>query len=103
MLALLALIPWVLTMGALLFIILRSERQVEEEEEYDLEDAQRITVAVYDDKAYWIYDNTFYESDVTKEPDFATARPIDTMSMNQKELEKLMIILDELKAEMERE
>lgn len=73
----------------------------EEEEDFfmdmDDEDHQTINVAVYDDKAYWVVNNVFYESDITKEPDFTTARPIDTMDLPPKKLNELLIILDELK------
>ena len=62
-----------------------------------------IRVAVFDEKAYWVYDNVFYESDVTREPDFTTARPIDTMDLAPKDLNKLMHILDELQEETERD
>lgn len=55
-----------------------------------------VRVAVYEDKAYWVYNNVFYESDTVREPDFSTARPIDTMSMPSKQLNKLLSILDEL-------
>ena len=65
--------------------------------EFDDEDYQTIHVAVYNDKAYWVSDNVFYESDVTREPDFTTARPIDTMDLPPKKLNELLIILDELK------
>ena len=105
MMALLALIPWVLTVGALLYIIVRNKKQddyddgLEEVEDggYITDDEQVvIKAAVYDDKAYWVYENVFYESEVTREPDWETARPVDTMQLSQKELKKLLIILDEL-------
>lgn len=105
MLSLLILVPWVLTVGALLFIIIKG-RSVNvdhiddgSDEDFFFDDSEETTirVAVYDDKAYWVYENVFYESDVVREPDFTTARPIDTMSMSNKELTKLMVILDELK------
>ena len=100
LLALLAIIPWVLTVGALLFIIKRSNKvdKTDELDDFiqDEESEEIIRVAVYDDKAYWVYDNVFYESDTVREPDFATARPIDTMSMSGKQLKKLLSILDEL-------
>lgn len=100
LLALLAIIPWVLTVGALLFIIVRSKKEDKSDELNDfIQDEQAeeiIRVAVYEDKAYWVYDNVFYESDTIREPDFATARPIDTMSMSGKQLKKLLSILDEL-------
>lgn len=109
MIALISLIPWVLTVAALLFIIFQGKKQeplVEDDEEdffIDEEDREVVRVAVYDEKAYWVYDNVFYESDVTREPDFETARPIDVMSLPSKELNKLLVILDELQTENERD
>ena len=94
------LIPWVLTVLFLLAIIIWNKRNQEIEEdddfmdEYDEKDIVR--VAVYGEKAYWVYDNVFYESDITREPDFSTARPIDTMDLPPKELNKLLAILDDL-------
>jgi len=101
MIFLLALIPWVLTVGALLFIMVHNASQYEyiEEDEYiEFDENQTVKVAVYEDKAYWVYQNVFYESDVTREPDFETARPIDTTLMSSRELNKLLSILDELEA-----
>lgn len=101
MLFVLLLLPWVLTLVALLFIIVRDSKY-EYEYDYDEDDEDyedgRITIraAVYEDKAYWVYDNVFYESEITREPDFETARPIDTMKMNPKDLKKLLKILDDL-------
>ncbi len=104
MLYLIAIVPWVLTVAALFFIILHN-KPIEEDNDDDLfmdlddegEEYQTIHVAVYNDKAYWVADNIFYESDVTKEPDFTTAKPIDTMDLPPKKLNELLIILDELK------
>ena len=105
MITLLALIPWVLTVAGLFFIIVhnRHNEYDYEEEEYDYDDEDVVRVAVYDEKAYWVYENVFYESDVTREPDFTTARPVDTMSMSTKQLNKLLNILDELENKNERE
>lgn len=105
MITLLVLIPWVLTVAALFFIIVhnRHNEYDYEEEEYDYDDEDIVRVAVYDEKAYWVYENVFYESDVTREPDFTTARPVDTMSMSTKQLNKLLNILDELDKKNERE
>jgi hypothetical protein len=105
MIFILALVPWVLTVIALLFIMVHN-RHIEydyEEEPYDYDEEDIVRVAVYDEKAYWVYENVFYESDVTREPDFTTARPIDTMSMSPKQLNKLLNILDELENNNERE
>jgi hypothetical protein len=96
----LAVLPWILTVAALLFIIVRNNNQENfllEEDDFILDDDKEIVrVAVYEDKAYWVYENVFYESEVTREPDFSTAQPIDTMSLSAKELDKLMEILDEI-------
>jgi hypothetical protein len=93
----LVLIPWALTIGFLFYILVRN-RQMELREERDMDDMPDATirVAVSGDKAYWVYNNVFYEAEVTKEPDFDTAKAIDTMSMSEKELKNLFIILDEL-------
>ena len=103
MILLLALIPWVLAVGALLFIIIKSRYTIDDEDYYDEDDEGVVKVAVYGEKAYWVYENTFYESEIVREPDFTTARPIDTMSMSAKQLSELLGILDELKEETERE
>lgn len=76
---------------------------MEEHDDDPFDNEEVIRVAVFDEKAYWVYDNVFYESDVTREPDFTTARPIDTMDLAPKELDKLMNILDELQEDTERE
>lgn len=75
-------------------------KPIEEESDFmdmDEEDYQTIHVAVYDDKAYWVSDNVFYQAETTKQPDFTTAEPIDTMNLPPKKLNELLIILDELK------
>ena len=105
--ALLVLIPWVLTTIALLTIMYLQNRTANSMDDFfDVEDEdlipdwvnekEVIRVAVVKDRAYWVHDNVFYESDVTPEPDFSTARPVDTMSMRPKQLNELLVILDEL-------
>lgn len=105
---LLATLPWVVTVGALLYIVVQYNKRLKDYEkeyfhedsieesfdEYDIKDT--IHVAVYEDKAYWVHENIFYEADLIAEPDFATARPIDTMSLNTKQITELMEVLDEL-------
>lgn len=100
----LAIIPWILTVAALLFIMTKRNNDEDSfDEDFDGEDdlfmdeeRETVRVAVYDDKAYWVYDNVFYESDVVREPDFTTARPIDTMDLPANKLNELLAILDEL-------
>lgn len=101
---LLATIPWIVTVGALLYIIVQYNKRFSEydnedfyEESFDEDEIKdTIHVAVYEDRAYWVHDNIFYEADLIAEPDFATARPIDTMSLSTKQVTELMEILDEL-------
>ena len=106
---LLAFLPWVLTTVALLIILVRKIKKFDEDffgedEEFSLENIKEtIKVAVYEDKAYWVYENVFYESEVTREPDFSTAKAIDTMSLSDKELKELMEVLDELEKHNERD
>jgi hypothetical protein len=95
-------IPWALTVALLSYIIIKNNNK-DLEEEYDgldIEDEgdhQIIRAAIYDTKAFWVHDNIFYESDVLREPDWSTARPIDTMKLSQKSLSNLLKILDDLK------
>lgn len=100
MIVFLVVVPWVLTLFGLLFIMIKtSSKKDEMSEDFfmdDDHDREIVRVAVYEDKAYWVYDNVFYESEVTREPDFTTARPIDTMALDPKELDRLLNILDEL-------
>lgn len=100
----LALLPWALTVIALFVIMfLRGQYEEEEDEDGDFfmdEDGNEhevVRVAMYDSKAYWVYNNTFYEAETTLEPDFATAQPIDIDSMSEKQMKELFNILDEIK------
>lgn len=83
---------------------MNKKRSNEESDDFMSDDSEyeTVRVAVYEEKAYWVHDNIFYESEIVHEPDFTTARPIDTMSMSAKELNELLKILDDLK-ESERE
>jgi len=90
------LIPWVFGVISLLFVMNKKSRQpLEEFMEDDYEESVR--VAILDDKAYWVYHNTLYETDVYDgDPDFDSAQPVDTMSLPHKELDRLLYILDSL-------
>ena len=102
MLYILLIIPWALTVAFLSYIIIKNNNKNPEEEYDDLDiedegDHQIIRAAIYDTKAFWVHDNIFYESDVLREPDWSTARPIDTMKLSDKSLSNLLKILDDLK------
>jgi len=102
----LALIPALLTIVALLFIMVKATNKSDAgEDDFNMDDdhMEIIRVAVYEDKAYWVHDNVFYESEVTREPDFDTARPIDVTALSSKDLNELFSVLDELEKKKERD
>jgi hypothetical protein len=107
MLYILLIIPWALTVGLLSYIIVKNNNRDLEEGYDDLNiedegDHKIIRAAIYDSKAFWVDENIFYESEVIREPDWSTARPIDTMKLSEKSLSNLLKILDDLKkSEME--
>lgn len=96
MLTLLAMIPWVVAVAYLLIVVSRKDIN-QDYDDYITDDTEQIKVAVCYDKAYWVYNNVFYQSELMWEPDFTTASPIDTMSLSHKEMTELLEILDELK------
>ena len=67
----------------------------------DDEDANRVTVAMVNGKAYWVWDNTMWETEVDEdgEPDKAAARPIDTDEMSFQQVKMHMAILDSIERE----
>ena len=57
-----------------------------------------IRVAVVEKKAYWVHENVFYEAEVVDgQINNENAKPIDAHSLTQKELNKLLMILDSMK------
>lgn len=57
-----------------------------------------IKVIVIDEKAYWVSDNIFYIADaIDGNPIPETARPLDTKQMSNKDVSKMLFILDNLK------
>jgi len=54
-----------------------------------------IRIAITGNKAYWVSDNIFYESDVVDGyVDNENARPIDAHKLSKKEVQNLLDILD---------
>jgi hypothetical protein len=86
----------------LLMMLTRSEtdkkfEKIVENSEEDMEDPELINVAIMDDKAYWIHNNTFYVADIVNdEVDKTTSRPVNTMEMSLYEINKMMFIVDHL-------
>jgi len=57
-----------------------------------------LKVVVLDNKAYWIKDNAFYMADIVDgDVDKETTRKVDTMSMDDVELKKMLVIVETLR------
>jgi hypothetical protein len=71
-------------------------REVEEEVEDDGD--RPVSVAIIEDKAYWVVDNMFYQADLTIDGDIdkSSSRPIDAFQMSSKDITKMLFILDNL-------
>jgi hypothetical protein len=62
------------------------------------EDKELLNVAIFDDKAYWVCENVFYEAEiVNNEINRESSKPVDTMSMSPYDVNKMLFILDHLK------
>lgn len=71
-------------------------RDVEEEMEEDSDD-ELVSVAVIDDQAYWVVDNTFYVAEIVDgEIDKTSSRPINAFEMSVRDINKMLFILDNL-------
>lgn len=58
-----------------------------------------VSVAVVNNKAYWVVDNTFYTAAIDKigEIDTDNAKVIDVFSLSEPEMKNLLKILDSIK------
>ena len=66
-------------------------------EEEDDDDDEYISVAIVEDKAYWVSDNTFYVAElIDGEVDKTSSRPVDVFQMSNSDLKKMLFILDNL-------
>ena len=74
---------------------------IDDDDYMDDDDEGRVTVAIVNGKAYWVFDNTFWETEVDEEgePDRAAARPIDTEDMTFQQIKMHMAILDSIEKE----
>lgn len=60
-------------------------------------DKQTISVLIVENKAYWVADNIFYVADAyNNAPLPETAKPVDTSNMSQRDVDKMLFILDNL-------
>lgn len=61
-------------------------------------DKQSVNVAIVNNKAYWVFENTFYMANVSNgQIDTENAIPVDVFSASKKEAVDLLKILDSLK------
>ena len=72
---------------------------------FEDDESSRITVAMVDGKAYWVYDNAMWTTlvDENGEPDRTSAALVDTDNMSYQEIKLHMAILDSLQREGEKE
>jgi hypothetical protein len=57
-----------------------------------------VKAIVMNDKAYWVVDNVFYTADAyDKDIDSTSIKPVDIENISKEEVEKLLLILDNLK------
>jgi len=57
-----------------------------------------VRIIVVDGKAYWIKENSFYSADIVDGVvDKESTQQVDTMSMNDVELKKMMVIVETLR------
>lgn len=61
------------------------------------EDERYLRVAIVEDKAYWVVNNTLYEAEVIDEEIIKEdAKPVNAFDMDFKEVAKMMTILDNI-------
>lgn len=71
-------------------------RDVEEDMQESEED-EYVSVAVVEDKAYWVSNNTFYVAElIDGEIDKTSSRPINPFEMSSSDIRKMLFILDNL-------
>ena len=65
---------------------------------YKYQEDAYIRVVIVDGKAYWIKENTFYTAEVVDGMvDKESTKEVDTMSMNDVELKKMLVIVETLR------
>lgn len=71
-------------------------RDVEEAMEDEINE-ESVSVAVIEDKAYWVINNTFYVAEIVDgEIDRSSSRPINAFEMSTSDIKKMLFILDNL-------
>jgi protein-tyrosine phosphatase len=80
-------------------IIMNREKSKQVKQSGQNYNSEKIKVVVIDNKAYWIQNNTFYNTIITEdgEIDQSLAKPVDTTNMEIEEIDRLMKIVDDLR------
>jgi hypothetical protein len=95
-------LSFILLLSSLEITIMDEELDMDMDKPYNYEDDEEedegyLKVAIVEDKAYWVVNNTFYEADVIDEEIMKDdARPVDAFDMNFKDVNKMMTILDNI-------
>jgi hypothetical protein len=76
----------------LLGFFLQKEEGLEED---FVEDEEYIRIAVFEDKAYWVINNSLYEADfIDGEIDKENSKAVDAFNLDFKQVNKMMEVLD---------
>lgn len=66
-------------------------------EEIEQEDNESVNVAIIENRAYWVSDNTFYVAAIVNgEIDHDSRQPVNAFEMSSSEIRKMLFILDNL-------
>jgi hypothetical protein len=77
---------------------LREYKKITPRQSRNQEEKTNIKVIIFDDKAYFVKDATFYCADMHgTEIDGANATVVDTMGMDKVQLDKMLFIMDQLR------
>ena len=76
---------------------MKKEDEKLETQAFKHNDKQTIRVVIHDNTAYWMQNNQFLSANVVDGMvDQETAKPVDTMSMSEVELDKISFIVEKL-------
>lgn len=91
-------LSFIMLLSSLEISIIEEEFGFDDLYDYEEEEDERyLKVAIVEDKAYWVVNNTLYEADVIDEEIMKDdARPVNAFLMDFKEVTKMMTILDNI-------
>ena len=90
-------LSFILLLSALEIDIIKEDFDMNDIFDHERENEKYLKVAIVEDKAYWVVNNTLYEADIVDEEILKEeARPVDAFDMDFKEVSKMMAILDNI-------